>query len=516
MKESPSLKRKKANRSAQSYYEKREKRDPVNECDRDGKRQKTFDKSSSTKPSRAFSSNFDRILCESCTMDSKGYIVHSHNFPKRIKHSFYKQRKRPPPAFKIIENMEDVFCSILRYFIADSGLIDGQSIRSVMLVSKSWNVIASSKLFWTPHCTNSCGSDSMRNSGCPRRKGANGYVIGLTWQSAKNNLSQSTSNIVQTIVTPQIEDNLMAFAKLGIHCIGSENTCFKVRERSTGKLYTLKAPKYTNFNVKQETSPSTSTLREIAALQRLNSFTNPKKRSININMPQGITLINGNLFRWYDFIQYTLEDVLQCGSFISIRDKSVLSADIIKIWTSQMMNGIEFIHRRGIIHRNLKPKHILLRNLTSLSQENFIQDLSKVSIEISDFTEVRENSFLDRPLSPKATSLRYRPPEMLLGTNKYSFSVDIWSIGCIFAEILTGNPLFTGSTEMDQMLRILESVNTPSTCYSNKKYDSSESNKASIVYALHWSLSSLLTNCIISIYNRSGLRGKYQQHVTWE
>ena len=423
----------------------------------------------------------------------------------------------PTLHFKKIENVQDIFLHILRYFVADSGLVDGQSIRSIMLVSKSWNKIATSTTLWETAARDTCISYDychvqasegeyskylspfqMNHIGRKATELATSRKIcAITQVSAYNTRKKVKPNgsSKKVVVSSKVQDKLIAFAKLGVQSIGSEGICFKIKERATGKVMALKTPWNFDFDRRNyhcnegKTQPST-TLREIATLQRImgpNYFSTPEQlkkssetcddedggnggneteNANHICLPRAISMINGHLLRWYDFIEYSMENFLEQHGLDNKNEQKkipLLPPNIVQNWLRQILTGIEHLHRRGVIHRNLKPKHLLMKNLSSehMTGQNSYNTLSQVLIQISDFTMVRVNSFPIRPLSPKVVSLWYRPPEILLNKQNYTTAVDIWSVGCIFAEILRGEALFRGKSEMDQMTKLLECVGNP-------------------------------------------------------
>ena len=97
--------------------------------------------------------------------------------------------------------------------------------------------------------------------------------------------------------------------------------------------------------------------------------------------------------------------------------------------------GINALHRLRIMHRDLKPANILL---SGASNEN---------IKLADFGLARAFSIPIKPYTKCVVTLYYRSPELLLEMNEYATPVDIWSIGCIFAELATNSPLYKGENE---------------------------------------------------------------------
>lgn len=106
----------------------------------------------------------------------------------------------------------------------------------------------------------------------------------------------------------------------------------------------------------------------------------------------------------------------------------------------QLVDGVLYIHSRSIIHRDLKPDNILVT-------ENGV-------LKIADFNLARTTTFLQTSLSPEVVTLWYRAPELLKGDTRYSYLVDIWSLGCIIAEMLGTEPLFQGKDSTTQLAEI--------------------------------------------------------------
>ncbi|KAG7383666.1 hypothetical protein PHYPSEUDO_003470 [Phytophthora pseudosyringae] len=112
----------------------------------------------------------------------------------------------------------------------------------------------------------------------------------------------------------------------------------------------------------------------------------------------------------------------------------------IQCYMRQLLIGIAFMHRNKIIHRDIKASNLLLNNQGMLKVGDF--GLSRFWNEV--------NAKAGR-YTNKVVTLWYRPPELLMGSTSYDFSVDIWSIGCIFGELLLGKPILQGKTEIEQL-----------------------------------------------------------------
>ncbi len=113
----------------------------------------------------------------------------------------------------------------------------------------------------------------------------------------------------------------------------------------------------------------------------------------------------------------------------------------------QLLKGIAFCHGHRVLHRDLKPQNLLI-------------DKAGV-LKLADFGLARAFGVPVRTYTHEVVTLWYRAPEILLGGKQYSTPVDIWSIGCIFAEMITRTPLFPGDSEIDQLFRIFRLLGTP-------------------------------------------------------
>ncbi|KAG6619606.1 CMGC/CDK/CRK7 protein kinase, variant [Phytophthora cinnamomi] len=122
----------------------------------------------------------------------------------------------------------------------------------------------------------------------------------------------------------------------------------------------------------------------------------------------------------------------------------------IQCYMRQLLTGIAFMHRNKIIHRDIKASNLLLNNQGMLKVGDF--GLSRFWNEV--------NAKAGR-YTNKVVTLWYRPPELLMGSTSYDFSVDIWSIGCIFGELLLGKPILQGKTEIEQLQLIFGLCDMP-------------------------------------------------------
>lgn len=128
-------------------------------------------------------------------------------------------------------------------------------------------------------------------------------------------------------------------------------------------------------------------------------------------------------------------------------ERGALKPTTIKSFMYQLLRGIDFCHQNRVLHRDLKPQNLLIN--------------SKGLLKLGDFGLARAFGIPVNTFSNEVVTLWYRAPDVLLGSRTYNTSIDIWSAGCIMAEMYTGRPLFPGTTNEDQITRIFRIMGTP-------------------------------------------------------
>jgi serine/threonine protein kinase len=117
----------------------------------------------------------------------------------------------------------------------------------------------------------------------------------------------------------------------------------------------------------------------------------------------------------------------------------------VKCYMQQLLRGLEHCHSHHILHRDIKGSNLMIDN--------------RGILKIADFGLA---SFFDpeqrHPLTSRVVTLWYRPPELLLGAFNYGVAVDLWSTGCILAELYAGKPIMPGRTEVCQQAPLLFKV----------------------------------------------------------
>ncbi|KAI8767891.1 cyclin-dependent kinase 4 [Biomphalaria glabrata] len=180
-------------------------------------------------------------------------------------------------------------------------------------------------------------------------------------------------------------------------------------------------------------------IREISLLRQLESKEHPNIVKLLDVHHQAISDRDICLSLVFEFIDQDL------NSYLERCPPPGLGPDRIRDLMIQMVNGIDFLHSNRIVHRDLKPQNILIT--------------SDGVLKLADFGLARIYAS-DMKLTSVVVTLWYRAPEVLL-TGQYATAVDMWSCGCIFAELYLRKPLFKGSSEGDQLKKIFEVIGRP-------------------------------------------------------
>lgn len=114
----------------------------------------------------------------------------------------------------------------------------------------------------------------------------------------------------------------------------------------------------------------------------------------------------------------------------------------VKCFMKQLLSGLEHCHSRGVLHRDIKGSNLLIDNNGILKIADF---------GLATFYDPKQK----QTMTSRVVTLWYRPPELLLGATNYGTGVDLWSAGCIMAELLAGKPVMPGRTEVNKTVFIL-------------------------------------------------------------
>uniref|UniRef100_A0A915PI43 Cyclin-dependent kinase 7 n=1 Tax=Setaria digitata TaxID=48799 RepID=A0A915PI43_9BILA len=142
----------------------------------------------------------------------------------------------------------------------------------------------------------------------------------------------------------------------------------------------------------------------------------------------------------FDFMETDLEHL--------VKDKAIiLMPEHIKNMILQMLLGLEYLHLHWVLHRDLKPNNLLI-NLQG-------------RIKIADFGLARFFGSPNRHYTHQVVTRWYRAPELLYAARSYGVGIDMWSVGCIIAELLLRVPIFPGESDIDQLVKIYSVLGTP-------------------------------------------------------
>lgn len=196
----------------------------------------------------------------------------------------------------------------------------------------------------------------------------------------------------------------------------------------------LVALKKIRLEAEDEGVPSTA-IREISLLKEMRD-------------PYIVSLYNivhsdsQKLYLVFEYLDLDLKKYME-----SIPRGEGLGADMVKKFTLQLIKGTRYCHSHRILHRDLKPQNLLIDK--------------EGNLKLADFGLARAFGVPLRTYTHEVVTLWYRAPEILLGTRQYSTGVDMWSIGCIFAEMCTRKPLFPGDSEIDEIFKVFRLRGTP-------------------------------------------------------
>ena len=211
-----------------------------------------------------------------------------------------------------------------------------------------------------------------------------------------------------------------------------QNRSARAQCKRTNEIVALKRVKLSKELVRE--GFPTSALREISLLLQLRH-----ENIVNVReVVMGSDL--NKIFVVMDYMDHTLYDLNE-------QRPRPFTISEVKCLLLQILHGMSYLHRHWVIHRDLKTSNILMDNHGRL--------------KICDFGMARKYGSPLKAYTPVVVTLWYRAPEILLGQTTYGPPIDMWSVGCIFAELLTKQVLFPGEGEIDQIRRIFQLLGIP-------------------------------------------------------
>ncbi|KAK7328343.1 hypothetical protein VNO77_22447 [Canavalia gladiata] len=234
---------------------------------------------------------------------------------------------------------------------------------------------------------------------------------------------------------PRRADSFEKLDKIGQ---GTYSSVYRARDLEMKKIVALKKVRFANMDPESVRFMS----REFIVLRRLD---HP-----NVMKLEGMitSRVSGSLYLVFEYMEHDL------AGLAAIPGVKFTEAQI-KCYMQQLLWGLEHCHSRGVMHRDIKGSNLLVDNNGNL--------------KIADFgLATMYQPSQGQPLTSRVVTLWYRPPELLLGATDYEVAVDLWSAGCILAELFAGKPIMPGRTEVEQLHKIFKLCGSPSEEYWKK------------------------------------------------
>ncbi|XP_076161644.1 cyclin-dependent kinase-like 4 [Ptiloglossa arizonensis] len=215
------------------------------------------------------------------------------------------------------------------------------------------------------------------------------------------------------------------YEMMGVVGEGSYGVVMKCKHRETGQLVAIK--KF--LETEEDLQVRKMAFREIRMLKKLH-------HENLVNMIE-VFRRKKRFYLVFEYLDHTLLDELE-------RIGGGLGWEVSKRHVYQVLRGLNFCHENNIMHRDIKPENILVspNGVVKLCDFGFARLVSGPNESCTDYVATRW----------------YRSPELLIGDPRYGKSVDIWATGCLYSEMVTGQPLFPGESDVDQLYRITKTL----------------------------------------------------------
>jgi len=210
---------------------------------------------------------------------------------------------------------------------------------------------------------------------------------------------------------------------------GTYGVVYMAEDRETSNIVALKR---IQIDSDEEGVPCTA-LREISLLKGLNHPNVVRLHDV-LHGAKKLTLV-------FEYCDQDLKAFLDASA-------EPPRSDVVKSFVFQLLQGLAFCHDKRVLHRDLKPQNLLINK--------------EGQLKLADFGLARAFGLPVKSYSHEVVTLWYRAPDVLLGSTRYTTSIDMWSTGCIFAEMLIKEPLFPGTEPAHQLGLIFGLVGTPS------------------------------------------------------
>jgi len=216
---------------------------------------------------------------------------------------------------------------------------------------------------------------------------------------------------------------------------GAYGIVWKAIDKKTREVVALKKC----FDAFQNATDAQRTFREIMFLQELNGHENIV-RLLNVLKADN----DQDIYLVCDFMESDLHAVIRAGILEEIHKQYIIY---------QLLKSLRYMHSGQMLHRDIKPSNILLNSDCQVKVCDF--GLARSIVQMHDNAQ-------NPVLTDYVATRWYRAPEILLGSTSYTKGVDLWSVGCILGELISGKPIFPGTSTMNQLDRIMEVTGRPS------------------------------------------------------
>lgn len=238
-----------------------------------------------------------------------------------------------------------------------------------------------------------------------------------------------TKTLKKELVGKEAKSVMEGYVKMDKIGEGTYGIVYKAKHKASNRIVALKKIR---LNAHDEGVPATA-IREVSLLKELK----------HENVIRLLDIIHNDtmLYLVFDFLDIDLR------KYMDTAGKEGMTKVHVQSFMHQLISGLNYCHSHRILHRDLKPQNLLIDRTGKLT--------------IADLGLSRAFGIPMRTYTHEVITLWYRAPEILLGSKHYSTSVDMWSVGCIFAEMVTLRPLFPGDSQIDELFRIFRILGTP-------------------------------------------------------
>lgn len=275
----------------------------------------------------------------------------------------------------------------------------------------------------------------------PRNNGANA-ASAPSWKKRPAEPPKAAGRLVPhhgkkrriSLKVPATMRDVTAFQKKQQVGEGTYGSVFMGADKVTGEIVALKR---INTEAEENGFPITA-IREVKILKAL-------KHDNIVELKEIVTSKDGsnipkNVFLAFEYLEYDLTGIIETKD-IKITDEHI------KSWSNQLLKGVHYMHINKIVHRDLKASNLLINR--------------RGELKIADLGLARSWNPEMKRLTNRVITLWYRPPELLLGCMKYSTKIDLWSVGCIIAEMFRRGGLLKGCNEAHQIDLIFKMCGHP-------------------------------------------------------